>query len=54
MSRPIWHHARENKRVSNYSLGVWVGWVQFVGDESMRVKTQRERVGERRGTKRGL
>lgn len=54
MSSLIRRHAGENKRVSNYSLGVWVGRVQYVGDESARVKKQRERVGAGRGTKRGL
>lgn len=34
MSSSIWSQAGENKRVSNYSLGARVGWVQFVGDES--------------------
>lgn len=34
MSIPIWSHAGENKRASNYSSGARVWWVQFVGDES--------------------
>lgn len=51
MSGPIQSHAGENKRVSNYSLGVWVGWLQFVGDESTAGRgTERksEREEERR------
>ena len=31
MSSSIRSHAGENKRVSNYSLGVWVGWVAVCG-----------------------
>lgn len=35
MSTLIRSHAGENKRVSNYPLGVWMGWVHAVGEERM-------------------
>lgn len=47
MSSSIWSHAGENKRVSNYSFGVWVGRAQLVGDESGAGRdTERKRESE--------
>lgn len=56
MSSPIGSHAGENKRVSNYSLGEWVGWVQFVGDESTagRDTERTSGRGEERDSERAL
>lgn len=60
MSSSIWSHAGENKRVSNYSLGVWVGggggggaacgWREHCGSRHMR---ERVKVGKR-DTRHGL
>lgn len=50
MSSSIRRHAGENKRMSNYSLGLRVGWVRLVGDEG----TQRERRAGKRDAERGL
>ena len=49
MTSPIWGHTGENKRVSNYSLGVRVRGVQFLGDESTEgqdTEKNQEKEGE--------
>lgn len=54
MSSLIWNHAGENKRVSNYSFRVWVGWCAVCGwreqSGSRRWEKEWEEAGETRST----
>ena len=48
MSSLIQSHAGENKRASNYPLGVWVGRLQFASDERTAGRDSGSRKERRR------